>query len=230
MEKTLETTLASTTGKLLRDNFGKGPGSIYVSIGKPFITMYLRDFLAPMEQVLLEQGHPLRVQETRDALMKKLIPEIKGIIAAETNEQVNQVYYDWSLEKKTGIIFAEFTPSGSEDVNILENYPEKDSVNEEIIRFTEKAQKSPENLHSYKLNARTIVSKREKIFVQIEQELIRTGFEEQLRLAKRKLEKGLIDIPHLEDLLGLQIDDVFVDWDFSHDAGYVVLVLNTTIK
>ncbi|WP_042221333.1 DUF2294 domain-containing protein [Oceanobacillus manasiensis] len=227
MEKTLETTLASTAGKLLRDNFGKGPGSIYVSIGNPFITMYLRDFLAPMEKVLLDQGNPLRVQETRDALMKKLIPEIQNIIVSETNEQVKGIYYDWCLDKKTGVIFAEFV-SNDYERNILEDYPEKDDIHEEINRFTEQAQKTPGFIHSYKLNTRTIVSKRDKIFVEIEQELIRSGFNEQLRLAKRKLEKSLINKPYLEDVLGLTIDDIFVDWDFSDDAGYVILILNPT--
>lgn len=228
MEKTLETTLASTIGKLLRDNFGKGPGSIYVSVGKPFITMYLRDFLAPMENVLLSQDNPLRVQETRDALMNKLIPEIQNIIVAETNEQVKGIYYDWCLDRKTGVIFAEFVSNEGYENNRLENYPEKDGIHEEINRFTEHAQKIPEKLHSYKLNSRTIVSKRDKIFVEIEQELIRSGFNKQLRLAKRKLEKSLINKPYLEAVLGLTIDDIFVDWDFSDDAGYVILILNPT--
>lgn len=57
MEKnSVQAEIASYIGKLLRDNFGKGPSSVYVSLKKPFITIHLRDFLAPMERVLLSQG------------------------------------------------------------------------------------------------------------------------------------------------------------------------------
>ncbi|MYL58061.1 DUF2294 family protein [Virgibacillus halodenitrificans] len=220
--------IASSVGKLLRDNFGKGPGSIYVSISKGFVTMYLQNFLAPMERILLNQKNNLKIQETRDLLMKELIPEIKWILTSELQTNVKSILYDWELERKSGIIFAELESSESEVEEEDLDYPAKEKLHEEVRRFTEKAQKTPKHLVSYKLNERTIISKREQILVLIEKELIKSGFSEQLRLSKRKLEKSLINIDYIESVLKQEIQDVFVDWDFAEDAGYVVFILKTT--
>ncbi|MEC5424407.1 Na-translocating system protein MpsC family protein [Virgibacillus sp. C22-A2] len=224
-KKTVESAIASSTGRLLRDNFGKGPGSIYVTVVKPFITIYLKSFLAPMERVLLNQDNTLRVQETRDILMNELLPEIKLIFSSETGTKVSRVFYDWSLENKTGMIFAEMDSIENETDEEFLSYQAKDEVHNEIDRFTKKAQKSPRELRSFKLNSRTIISKREDILVRIEQELIESGFEKQLRISKRRLEKNLINRGFLESVLNQEIQDIFVDWDFHNDIGYVIFVL-----
>ncbi|SDI00452.1 DUF2294 domain-containing protein [Alteribacillus bidgolensis] len=105
MEKTsVQAEIASYTGKLLRDNFGKGPSSVYVSIKKPFVTLHLRDFLAPMERVLVSQEKTMKVEETRDILMQELLPEIKAALKVTANLAVNEMYYDWSLQNRTGIL------------------------------------------------------------------------------------------------------------------------------
>ncbi|GEN86047.1 Na-translocating system protein MpsC family protein [Oceanobacillus sp. FSL W8-0428] len=225
MEKTVESGISSAIGKLFRDNFGKGPEAIFVSIAKPYITIYLRNFLAPMERILLKQENELKFQETRDLLMKELTPEIQSIISSQAGVQVDKIYYDWSTENRNGILFAELNSNLDETTGNYLSYPAKEQVHAEISRFTQKAQKSPRKLTSCMLNSRTLVSRREDIFVLIEQELIRSGFENQLRLSKRKLEKSLIDKKFLESVLHQEIQDVFVDWDFENDTGFVIFIL-----
>ncbi|WP_093215827.1 DUF2294 domain-containing protein [Sediminibacillus albus] len=223
--KSIEAEIASYTGKLFRDNFGKGPSSLFVSVVKPFITIHLRDFLAPMERVLVNQKNDLKVQETRDLLMQELLPDIKATIRTTAQVDIQNIYYDWSLTNKTGIIIAEMS---EEEQNITEDYlsyPARDKVHEEIVRFSEKAQKAPSSLFSLMLNPRTLMIVRKGILVRIEKELIKAGFEEQLKLSKRRLEKSLLNIDLLESLLGVQIEDVFADWDFDLDKGYIALIL-----
>ncbi len=228
--RTMESSIASAAGKLLRDHFGKGPGSLFVTVEKPFITIYLKNFLAPMENVLLEQNNALKVQETRDLLMSKIKPDLQVLLSAETNHSVGTIRYDWNLEKRTGILFAELQTNPNEFETDQLDYKAKKEIHEEIERFTKKAQKSPRNIKSFKLNDRTIISKREDILVCIENELINTGFEEQLRLSKRKLEKHLIQTTYLETVLEQAIEDVFVDWDFDSDTGYVIFILHAPNK
>ncbi|HSI66262.1 MAG TPA: Na-translocating system protein MpsC family protein, partial [Planococcus sp. (in: firmicutes)] len=62
---------------LLRDYFGKGPSSVFVTVNKPFITFYLSGFLSPTERILLKQNETRRILETRDLLMNDLEEEIK---------------------------------------------------------------------------------------------------------------------------------------------------------
>lgn len=225
-KNTTESVIASSIGKLLRENFGKGPETLYVTIAKPFITVYLGNFLAPIEKVLLQQKNDIKVQETRDLLMKELIPEVKTILSSQTGKMIDKLYYDWSLGNKSGMLFAELKSNEDETDEDYLDYPAKVKVHEEIERFTRKAEKSPSKLRSFMVNSRTLVSRREDILVRIEQELIQSGFEGQLRLSKRRLEKSLIDIDFLEAELDRKIQDVFVDWDFTHDTGFVIFILS----
>ncbi|WP_153464547.1 DUF2294 domain-containing protein [Sediminibacillus terrae] len=224
-KKSTEAEIASYTGKLFRDNFGKGPSSIFVSFVRPFITIHLRDFLAPMEKVLVKQNNNLKVQETRDLLMQELLPDIKATVRTTAKVEIRNIYYDWSLENKTGIIIAEMADSEMKNDSDYLSYPSREQVHEEIVRFSEKAQKAPRNLHSLMLNPRTLVIVREGILVRIERELIAAGFEEQLKLSKRRLEKSLLNTDLLESLLEVQIEDVFADWDFSLDKGYIIIIM-----
>ncbi|MFC2949424.1 Na-translocating system protein MpsC family protein [Virgibacillus sediminis] len=222
--RTMESVIASSTGKLLRDHFGKGPEALYVTVAKPFITIYLRNFLAPMEKVLLDIENEVKVQDTRDVLMEKIIPEMNTILSAETGEKMAHIYYDWSFPNQSGLIFAEMEteePVTEEDYD----YPARSMVHQEIDRITREAQKPPHALRSYMLNSRTLFTKREDILVMIEQELINSGFEEELRLTKRRLEKRLLNIGFLEAELGQKIEDVFVDWNFEEDTGYMIFIL-----
>ncbi|GGF13834.1 hypothetical protein GCM10010954_10740 [Halobacillus andaensis] len=227
MEKnSVQAEIASYTGKLFRDNFGKGPSSVYVSIEHPFITIYLSDFLAPMERVLVGQKNFMKVEETRDYLMQELIPEIKATLRVTADIHVENIYYDWSLKNRSGIIVGVVKEeSDEEELLSLEDYPNKDRVHEEIIKVSEQAEKAPEQVDSLFLNSRTLVVDRKGILVRIEKELIQSGFSEQLRLSKRQLEKRLLDPSVFESILDTQVMDIFVDWDFTLDKSYIILIL-----
>ena len=61
--------------------------------------------------------------------------------------------------------------------------------------------------------------------VAIEKEMIRSGFGEQLRMAKRHLEKRLLHQLSLEKVLQLKVEDIFVDWDFDSDFSHIILIV-----
>ncbi|MDO6451461.1 Na-translocating system protein MpsC family protein [Oceanobacillus profundus] len=225
MEKnSVQAEIASYIGKLLRDNFGKGPSSVYVSLKKPFITIHLRDFLAPMERVLLSQGETMKVEETRDLLMQELIPGIKVTLKVIASLEVKELYYDWSLHNRSGILVGVLENEEDED-NALENYTEKESVHKDIMRISRQAEKLPEFVDSCFLNERTLLVIRTGILVRIEKELIKTGFEEHLKLTKRQLEKGLLHAGDFENILQKSVVDIFVDWDFKLDKSYIIFIL-----
>ncbi|MFD2705787.1 Na-translocating system protein MpsC family protein [Salibacterium lacus] len=226
MEKnSIQAEIASYTGKLLRDNFGKGPSSVYVSIKRPFITIYLSDFLAPMERVLIGQNKTIKVEETRDLLMQELLPDIKATLKASAGLDIKEMYYDWSLHNKTGILVGEMINEDGENDILLENYEKKEAIHEQIGEVSMQAEKWPEAVDSCLLNDRTLIITRVGILVKIEKELIRRGFEEQLKLSKRQLEKRLLDAGEFEKILGSKIKDIFVDWDFNIDKSYIIIIL-----
>ncbi|WP_078391252.1 DUF2294 domain-containing protein [Shouchella patagoniensis] len=222
--KSVQAEISSYIGKLLRETFGKGPSSVYVSLSKAFVTMHLRDFLAPMERVLVSQEKEMKVEETRDFLMQELLPEIKATFKVGFNLIVIEMYYDWSLQNRSGTLICVLEKEGEHHM-LLEDYPEKKAIHNEIGRISKLAEKSPEFLDSCFLNDRTLLAVREGILVRIEKEMIHNGFEEPLKLSKRRLEKSLLHQSNFEEILNVSIVDIFVDWDFKLDKSYILLIL-----
>ncbi|WP_028784977.1 Na-translocating system protein MpsC family protein [Thalassobacillus devorans] len=224
-KQSLQAEIASYTGRLLRDNFGKGPSSVYVSIEEPYITIYLREFLAPMERVLVSQKNDMKVEETRDLLMEELLPDIRATLRVMTGLDVEDIFYDWSLNNRSGVFLGVIAKEKQEEEIHLADYPDKKKIHEEIIRVSEQAEKAPTKVDSFMLNERTLMVVRDGILVRIEKELIRSGFGETLKLTKRKLEKGLLSQSYCENILDTQVIDVFVDWDFNEDKSYIIFIL-----
>ncbi|WKA58460.1 Na-translocating system protein MpsC family protein [Planococcus shenhongbingii] len=103
-EKTLQSEIGGDLSTLLRTHFGKVPTSTYVTVAGPFIAIHLRGFLAPAERILVEQKEWKRVLETRDLLMNELKQEIKLNLWKIAELNVKEIYADWHLEQKTGLI------------------------------------------------------------------------------------------------------------------------------
>jgi len=225
--KQVQLELAGYIGRTLRENFGKGPESVFVSYNDSILTIYLRNFLSPSERVLLGQGQEVMVQTTRDMLMQTLIPEFKAYITILTGMEVKEFYYDWGLHNKTGIFVCIGTPPEAAEPMKDHTYEGNENLHAEIKRISILAQKEPEKVYSYLLNPRTLVVIREGILVAIEKELIRLGGSETLRLAKRNLEKRLLhNSSHFEGILQTKVDDIFVDWDFQLDKSAIALILS----
>ena len=226
-EKSVELELAGHVGRLLREAFGKGPQSIFVSIRRPFIVIYLRNFLSPTEKILLEQDQVFTLQNTRDLLMKTLIPEIKAYASLIAGMNLREFYYDWGLHNHSGVFVGVASDDGNVQANLQESYPGKEEFHQEISNLSHRVQKLPEELYSCKINDRTLLVIRNGILIYIEKELIRLGYEENLKLAKRNLEKRhLHNNNHFQRILGTKIVDVFADWDFQLDKSVFVFMLN----
>jgi uncharacterized protein YbcI len=223
------TELSSYISKILRENFGKGPETVHVSIGKTFIVFYIRNFLTPIEKVLMNQKQDESIQQTRDLVMQTLIPEIKAYIKIVTGMEIREFYYDWGLHNKSAMFTGICTDSTSIDYPVKEEFTGKTELITEIINLSSESEKKPDEIYACQLNHRSVLVIRNGILVRIEKQLIRQGMQEQLKLAKRTLEKGLLhNNNHFEGILNTKVIDIFVDWDFDLDKSVIVLVTNPT--
>ena len=119
--------------------------------------------------------------------METLIEEIKGYIQLNIHLDIEEFYYDWNLELQSGM----FIMIHSDKHNIVNHsYKNQKLLHKEVEEVTQKAEKLPQDVSSYLLDQRTLLIIREGIMVNIEKELVQLGFEENLTLAKRNLEKG----------------------------------------
>ncbi|MDZ5781635.1 Na-translocating system protein MpsC family protein [Marinococcus luteus] len=77
------------------------------------------------------------------------------------------------------------------------------------------------------LNNKTVLVIREGLLINIEKELVQQGYEEQLKVTKRKLEKRLLtEGKSFTSIAGMNIADVFVDWDFERDRSVIVFIMS----
>lgn len=228
-DKQAQNEIASYVGRLLREAFGKGPQSVFVSISRPYIVIYLRNFLSPTEKILLRQDQLLSIQHTRDLVMRSLIPEIKAYLLIHTDMKICEFYYDWALHNQSGV----FVGIGSNDdcnlaASVQKGYVGKEALHQEIDQISHQIQKSPEEIYSCMINERTLLVVRQGILISIGKEFIRLGFEESLKIAERNLEKRYLhsNNTHFQNILNSKVIDVFADWDFHLDKSIIVFILN----
>lgn len=167
------------------------------------------------------------IHQMRETLFQTMIPELASYIEIVTGVKPEEFYYDWSLDNKSGMLVA-FCPEpipGGNDVNAA--YEGKAELEQEMMRISQQAQKIPEELVSYEINARTLIIIRNGILVRIEKELIRLGYSELLKSVKRNLEKSYLhNTSSFETILKKRVTDVFVDWKFYTDKSITVIVMN----
>ncbi|WP_409291370.1 Na-translocating system protein MpsC family protein [Peribacillus sp. SCS-37] len=222
--KEQQTKLANNFGKLLRDKFGKGPHSIHAVVASPFVLIYVRGFISPMEQILLDQDQEITVKTTREFLMKTIDPEIRGQIKGITDMDIQHIYYDWNLQKETGVFLAVNEVFNQQQLK--DDYRGKEQIHEEIKLISEQAEKTPSAISSYLISPRALIITRAGILVPIEKQLVSLGFHETLRVAKRQLEGDMLSNNiHFSEILGAAILDTFVDWDFALDNSVIILML-----
>lgn len=223
-EKTLHAEISSYISTLLRTNFGKGPTSVYVSVKRPYITVHFRGFMAPMEAILMKQNESKRILETRSLMMNDLRQEIKLQFLKIADLDIKDIYADWDLEKKTGMIIAILDEEPSEAFEWPDDIDQKE-FEEKVDLASLKAEKIPEKTESFWLNDRTILVKRTGILVRIEKELIRNGFVEELKVTKRPLERQVMQEVQIESVLKRDVSEIFIDWNFDEDISYIALML-----
>ncbi|WP_022795206.1 Na-translocating system protein MpsC family protein [Marinococcus halotolerans] len=217
--------MAGYIGKLIRNHFGKGPTSVYVSLEHPFLVIRLRDFLASMESILVAQGEYQRVEDTRGLIFKQLQGEMRARLETIAGITIQEMYFDWDLQQQRGVILGVMSQDASECEVRWPKHLNHRKFNEQVIELSKWGQKVPATTESFWLNDRTIVIKRTGIFVEIEKELIRAGYTNELQKVKKPLELRMIHRASLESFLDSRITGTFVSWHFTGDKGYALLIL-----
>ncbi|MGM0898050.1 MAG: DUF2294 domain-containing protein [Bacillota bacterium] len=221
----IQSEVSGYISNLLREHFGKGPSSVYVTIKRPYITIHFRGFVSPMEKILLDQEEETRVLETRDFMFNALKPEILNELLSITQLEFTELYADWNLPLKSGIFIGVMGEEPLVDPLEWPEDAERDIFHDQVKLVNEEAGRIPDKLETLWMSNRTLLLKRSGILVGIEKALIKEGFTEILKLTKRPLEQQLLKAAPLNDSLQRDIDEIFMDWNFSQDVGYIAFIL-----
>ncbi|CAM3789693.1 Na-translocating system protein MpsC family protein [Alkalicoccus chagannorensis] len=224
-KKPVESDVSSKFSKLMRRHFGRGPESVYVTVKGPFFTAYLQGFLHPMEKVLLKQKENERILSTRGLMIDELEQDMRKEVFEMTSLRVNTFQSDWDLDRESGVIIGIL----EESIHDSLDWPvhiERQKLIDEFCRASALAEKPPKETNVYWLNNRTVLAERHGILTRVEKQLVKDGYDRELVLSKRPVEKEALAEVDLEKVLNQQIKETFVDWDLSKDIGYIVLILD----
>ncbi len=217
--------IASYTGKLLRDFFGKGPESVFVSLGGNVMAIYLRNFITPTERVLLEQGHEAIIHDMRDRLMETMVPEIADYVENLTESRLEEIYYDWNVKERTMMLLGLFGQPLPGVPPLESSYSGQMELERELRQISHSNERAPDTIISFELNPRILVVIRQGILLGVEKELIRHGQGELLKRIKKGMEKErLLHNSNFDFILNKRVQDCFVDWNYEQDKSAILLV------
>ncbi|WP_252314160.1 Na-translocating system protein MpsC family protein [Sinobaca sp. H24] len=221
--------IASFTGRLLRDTFGKGPQASYALLGESHAIIFLREFFSPMERSLMQAEGEEAVHSLRESMMKEISPEVRRYIESITGEVYNEFFFDWNLSDHSGVLIGlkpeAFESADQMNESLQQQYEYKREVEEKVADLSEEAERRPDRVASVRIDKRTILIVREGILVAIEKKLIEMGHGYALKTAKRIVEKELFyrqDV--FSSILHVNVQNIYVDWDFIYDKSTIVIV------
>lgn len=217
--------ISSYVSKLLRKNFGKGPHSCQSTLSGKHLITYIRGFVSPMEEILLQQGQKKTVDQARALIMNHLLEEIKGVIQVSIDIEIKEYYHDWNFPNNSGIfifLFDREFPEAPPEFNIDPEVLEK-----EVARISMLVQKVPDQIHIYPISPTVCLVERKGILIQIEKALIEKGFQQELRFTKDQLEKEYFHRDgRFEAIFKKSVKDIFIDWNFKDDKSLMAFILD----
>ncbi|MBY0097882.1 Na-translocating system protein MpsC family protein [Mesobacillus maritimus] len=225
MDKNKLDYISSYISKILRKNFGKGPQSCQTNLNGKHLVTYIRGFVSPMEEILLESGQTKTVDDARTLIMDHLLEEIKGVVQVSISVDVNEYYHDWNFPNNSGIII--FVLEEALPEIALEFQVDSASLEKEIARISMLVQKVPDQIHIYPISPTVCLVERKGILIQIEKALISKGFQQELKFTKDELEKEYFHRNgRFEVLFQKSVKDIFVDWNFKDDKSMMAFILD----
>ncbi len=227
MEQEILNSISSYTSKLLRKNFGRGPRSCQSTVCKKHLVIYIRGFISPMEEVLLQQGQRIQVERARTVVIEHMIEELKGVVKVSLNREVELSYHDWNFPNNSGVMMFELDEEVSK-VESVESQVDISKLEAEIARISMLVQKVPDEINIYPLSSALYLVERKGILIQIEKALISRGFENELKITKDELEKGYFHRQgNFSEIFKSAVRDIFIDWNFKNDKSLMAFVLKS---
>ncbi|WP_033541257.1 Na-translocating system protein MpsC family protein [Planococcus sp. CAU13] len=224
-ERNIETEIGGFISTLLRKHFGKGPTSVYVSVNPPYISIHFRGFSTTMEKILMKQDEWKRVLETRNLLVNDLKPIIQEHLKNLGGWTIEEFYVEWNLELETGTFLTVLEDSIISQEFSWPSDDQKTAFETAMQTIESTLNRDPEQTESHWLNERTLLIKWTGVLTGIEQALIADGYSEILKYTKRSYERSVLEKAGFENVFERRIQELFMDWNFDLNVGYVIFVL-----
>ncbi|WP_035425259.1 Na-translocating system protein MpsC family protein [Halalkalibacterium ligniniphilum] len=218
------TKISSHSSKLLRQKFGRGPTSCQATICETYLVLYIRGFISPMEEVLLEHGDRSYIEYARAKIISQVITELRELVENTLNIDVEDNYHNWDFLNNSGIII--FVLKQKISV-VVESEVNMTALKSEVTRVSALLEKVPDEVQVYAHSRTLYLIFRKGILVPVEKALLSKGYHDELLVAKNDLEKSYFHREgRFEEIFKRDIRDLFIDWNLKEDKSVMAFVLD----
>lgn len=214
--------LSSSLSKLLKRKFGKGPETCYASLKEGMISVHIKNFITPAEEVLIENKEINLAYNFRSAIMKAIFQEFKREITNILEVECEEIFHDWNYSINTGMILIIL----EESIGELSNRPDivdSEKLLEVAKGVGQKIHKVPTGYSFFKLNQNSYAISYNGTMTQIEYILYKKGKLELLRQRSEEIKKEYTNSLILfERTFGRKIKELFFIWDYENDTSYII--------
>ncbi|WP_456277247.1 Na-translocating system protein MpsC family protein [Bacillus sp. AK128] len=216
--------LGSTLSRMLKKRFGKGPETCYVTFHSERLTIYMRNFVTPAEEVLLERNQHKLAQQFRNSVMERVFQQFTEEAYHLLHLHFDRYFSDWDYSSNTGILLVE-NKSLHLDWEDARQVPNQ--LLEVIVNISSAAHKIPDKLKMIRITPNILAIRYEGILLQTEKVLIQRGYTE--LLLERSFEIKQIYMNHKHEFhlpLGRTIAGIYMTWDYQCDECYLFFYLH----
>ncbi|OWR28880.1 hypothetical protein CDO73_16845 [Saccharibacillus sp. O23] len=212
---------------ICKTQFGKQPDSIEIRANDRCCLIFYRGLVDPGDSRLPDDPDE-RYSHVYILLEQFIFPALTPKIEALSGRRVEYAFMDWKVENNTSMIAAFLVPLDEPMPEDL--YNGKAQLHSDIESITEKVQKTPVKIESFRLDDDILMIIRKGLLISLEKKLVKKGFNTQLRIAKRELEldRFIEGIP-IRDLVGRDLETAYIDWSFKDDVSLLLLKLSEEI-
>ncbi|WP_462413018.1 Na-translocating system protein MpsC family protein [Neobacillus sp. Marseille-QA0830] len=213
--------------KLVKRRFGKGPETCYVSFKGMRLYVYMRSFITPAEEVLLENNELYLAQNFRSTVINAVIKEFFPVVSEVLGVSFDSFLHDWNYDTNTGMVLLE---NGAFDEEKKINMPFENALFNLVEKVGSLYHKSPSNQKIVKFTQNICAIEANGVLSQLEELVYKKGNLDLLMYQSKEIKRGyLMHKTLFGDLFPRQIEDLFILWDYEHDRNYLVFVFNRNI-
>ncbi|PGT82268.1 MULTISPECIES: Na-translocating system protein MpsC family protein [Bacillaceae] len=217
--------LSSTLSKLLKQRFGKGPETCYVTLHSNRLVIFIKKYITPAEAVLLKNNNVSLLQKFRSAVMEEVFTEFGKEAHDCLGISFDSYYDDWNFKRNTGIMILE--NSGSKEWLETTVPPTiRENLFNGIISVSEEIYKVPSRVEIIRMNQNMYAVECREPLIQIEKVLYRKGHIELLQERSNDIKNSFIKQKEVfESIFTTVVEDIFMIWDYKNDRSYIFFYL-----
>ncbi|MEB1808203.1 MAG: DUF2294 domain-containing protein [Bacillaceae bacterium] len=219
--------LSSTFSKMLKQKFGKGPESCFVTNQSNKLTIYIRNFITPAEEVLVESKQINLAYNFRYAVIERVFQEFKNEVETVLGLTFTSYHTDWDYDNNTGILMLE-NSSTNEQLETSSHSKLTTRLFKKMSSICSEVHKAPSSLKLIKLNPNMYLAECKGTMLQIEKVLFRKNCIEMLQERSIEIKKSyIIQRTSFEEVFGKEVEGLFMTWDYKNDRSYIFFYLQS---